>query len=87
MSRANRSDSNYQRVDKRIAFTANVGTGKPSKYTLKPTDGGAAVTCEKCVPVTKPMTRTSDGVTISRREYKLQRALAKSLKRKINGSR
>lgn len=38
-------------------------------------------------PMRKPMTRTADGVTISRREYKLQRALAKSLKRKINGSR
>lgn len=86
MSRENRSDSNYQRVDKRIAFTANVGTGKPSKVTLKAPDG-TLVACEKCVPVTKSMTRTADGVTISRRAYKEQRALAKSLKRKINGSR
>lgn len=38
-------------------------------------------------PIRKPMTRQADGATVTRREYKLQRALAKSLKRKINGSR
>ena len=38
-------------------------------------------------PIRNPMTRQADGATVSRREYKEQRALAKSLKRKINGSR
>ena len=76
MSKQDRTDACYQHGDKMCTLTQNTSSGL---VTHKGTT--------MAFPMRKPMTRTADGVTISRREYKQQRALAKSLKRKINGSR